>query len=288
MSLIALPPKAAAKLATIIAHAADIEAVARAATIRAAELDHRMAFAAPPPDERNRAPTAMSAEAVQLKAQIEEQRSRAAVHHAKSAAMKQLLTNIENFRRDFKPGFRLVDAKPVELPKLAENSFQHAVGEIRYKIGERAKDLRHLASVKPTKSERDAMTEAYVYGLVRKARPTIRTTHTKASVEFGVGNALMSKADVAAAMLAWLSPEQFLARLIEVQDAEATGHVMSAEELAKETAAIRAKVALLERREEAIIVLASKHDMEITRRPTASPLSVLEVEMVRIEATAAA
>lgn len=288
MSLVDLPSKAAAKLTGIIAHAAVTENTARAVNMQASELDHRMAFAAPPPDERNRNQNAMSLEAIQLKAEIEEKRSRAAIYHAKSAAHKGLLTNIENWRRDFKSGFKLVDAKPVELLKLTENSFQQTVGEIRVQIGECAKDLRYFTSAKPIKSERDALTEAYVYGLVRKAKPTIRTTHAKATVEFGVANALMGKADVAAAMLAWLFPEQFLARLIEAQDADATGHVMSAEEVAEKTAAIRAELLMLERREEAIIVLAGNHDMEITRRPTASPLAVLEVEMVRIEATATA
>lgn len=288
MSLVDLPSKVAAKLARMTAHASDTDAKARAASMRASDLNHRMAFAAPPPDERNRNPNAMSADAIQLKAEAEDQQSLAAVHHGKSALEKQSLTVIQNFLRDLKPGFKLIDAKPVELPKLTENSFQQTVGEIRYKIGELDKQLRHIVSARPLKSERDIALQAYVRGLVQKAQPTIRTTHVKADVKFGVANALMGKADVAAAMLAWLFPEQFLARLIEAQDADVTGHVMSAEDVAKETESLRAEILRLERREEAIIVLAAKHDMEITRRPNASPLAVLEVEMIRIEATAAA
>lgn len=290
MNLVQLPPKALAKYTgNLMASAAEIDTVARAATMRASELDHRMAFAAPPPDERNRNPNAMSAEAIQLKTEIEEQRARAAVHHAKSAAIKQLLTNIENWRRDFKPGFKLVDAKPVELPKLTENSFQQAVGEIRVQIGELDKERRHLASATPTKAEQHEAARRYVDDLARKAKPTIRATHgKKLELTFGHAHSLLNSANVTAAIMAWVSPEQYLARIIEALDAQPVGYVMSAEEVAKKTEFLRSETLRLERIEEATITLASRHDMEITRRPTASPLAVLEVEMVRIEATTAA
>lgn len=288
MSIGSLPPKAAAKLKALQAHAADLESLARSATMRAASLNQSMAFAPPPPDAHRRDPNAMSAEAIQRKAEVEELQSRAAIHHAKAAAAQQLLINLDNFLRDLKPGFKLIDAKPGKLPEISEQGFQSSVGEIRHNIGELDKKLRQMAHISPTKAEKHEAARRFVDGLVQKAKPTIRVSHgRKFDLTFGVANAMMSKAEVATAILAWVSPEQFLARVIETLDVEHAGPAMKADEVTKAMAAMRAELLELERREEAVIELASKHDMFLARRPTSSPLAVLGLDLVNIDAKAA-
>lgn len=284
-----LTPTAAAKLKALRAQAEDLNALANTATRRAGERRSTMAFAPAPPDAENRSPDAMSAEAVERQAEVDRLQSYAGVQHAKANAALQLCVQIDHFLTTLPPDTRLIDAKPVTLPKLDDQNFQNTVGEVRRKIGELSTALTSLGRAGPTKKERHQAARKYVDGLIAKARPTIRVSHNKFEITWGVDGSLSSKAVNAAALAAWTSPDAFLESIIEALDAmPEPAHVMTAEAKQTEADAIRKELLAQERVEEACIEQAALHDMSIPRRVMANPLAVLGLEIVSAaKATAA-
>ncbi len=281
MSGAILTAKAAVKLKSLKTQYDDLHALASSAQRRAGELRHAIAFAPPPPDAQNRKPDAMSAEAAEMKVEIDRLQTHAGVQHAKAVNALQLVTQIEHWLATQKPDVRFIDAAPVALPTFQDQNYQEAVGRIRREIAELDGESRNVRFAAPTKKERHEAARKFVDGLVAKARPTVRATHGKCEVTFGNEGTLASNVAVASAIAAWAAPEVFLERIINALDsAEEPLRVMSAEAKLTEMEALRSEILSLERDEEAIIMHAAMHEMLIPRRVMASPLAVLGLEMV--------
>lgn len=284
-----LTPKMAAHLAELKTQAADLHALANSSLLRANELRHALNFAAPPPDAHNRDPDAVSAEVTALQVEIEKVQTHSGVQHAKATAALGLVTQIEYWLTTVPANVRLIDARPVTLPKLDDQNFQNMVGDIRRRIGELSTAITSLGRAGPTKKERHQAARKYVDSLIAKARPIIRVSHNKFEITWGVDGSLSSKAVNAAALAAWTSPDAFLESIIETLDAmPEPALVMTAEAKQAEADALKKELLAEERVEEEWIRRAALHDTSIVRRVTANPLAVLSAEMVSAaKATAA-
>ena len=98
-----------------------------------------------------------------------------------------------------------------------------------------------------------------------------------------VGHVSLADATNVLGLIAWAAPGLILDAMFAEIDRRASGNGLSDEERAKRLAALDKEQLQAERAEEAVITLAAEHNVEIMRRPDASPLAVLGVEVVEVE-----
>jgi len=98
-----------------------------------------------------------------------------------------------------------------------------------------------------------------------------------------VGHVSLADATNVLGLIAWAAPGLILDAMFAEIDCRASGNGLSDEERAKRLAALDKEQLQAERAEEAVITLAAEHNVEIMRRPDASPLALLGVEVVEVE-----
>ena len=281
-----LTPRATAKMNLLKTHCDDLQATANAAVKRTGEIRHATAFktpaASPYPDLRQPA-SRPSAEASALIAELEREQAHAQVQQAKAANARQLISQIEFWQTSLPNGATLADAKLPVFDAKMYSSVHDELAAIREKIGKLAVELKRTNQSVPTRAEREAAAKRWVTALVAKGEPTIHATHAKFDVKFTqVDGTMMSKTDTALAIAAWaVGPEAFLKRILQsIKDQPDDKLALTAEGKVRQVKAIRDDLLQAEREEEAIIEYASTLDMFIARRPLASPLAVLGLELV--------
>lgn len=276
-----LPTRAAAHMRHIETLAADCDAIASNATLRAGRARSALSHA-PSPDSRS--PSAMSPEAAELQAEVDRLEAYAGVQRAKAANLHQVFAQLQFFPTTIPPDARLIDVPPVK-PKLADgDTYQIVIGRVRQEISNLSTELRAVTASSPSKDELRGRAREYVDSLLTK-KPRVKATREKVEVDFSSDGSHTTKADIAAA-LAWLDRDKFLQNIIDVIDAAPQPkNVMATDVRAKRIAEIREALFKAEAEEEGLIREAEKDDVFLARRPMADPRAVLSVEIVRNTAT---
>lgn len=155
-------------------------------------------------------------------------------------------------------------------------TLQRAVARVRAEIVEVQQQLRATRSAAMPKDDAKVAARAYVDALIAKARPSVKLSGGALEVDFSSNDSYGASTRRAVELMAWLHPEQFVARLEAEIDALPEAKVsMSAEAKRARAAELVDVIDQLERDEEALIAKAEADGIEILRRATASPLAVL-------------
>lgn len=290
MSINILPPRAAAKLRHLKTQAADLKALANAATLRAGDMRAGLAFTSPPPPPPHggeRQPGAMSVEATELQAEVDRLQAHAGVQRAKETNAQQLVAQLEFFLTTIPADARLIDVPPVKLELADSDTYQIAIGRVRQEISNLSAELRAVTASSASKDELREGARKYIDGLLAK-KPRVKATREKVEVDFSSEASHTTKSNIAAA-LAWLDPDKFLQNIVdEIDAAPQPKNVMAADVRAKRIAEIRADLLKAESIEEFLVAEAEQDDVFLARRPMADARAVLSVAIVRSARTAAA
>ena len=184
-----------------------------------------------------------------------------------------------------------VTVEPVKLRH--GNSIASAIERLRADLTAAQHELQTIRFAPPTPAEIEQQVRDYVTRLRRAGSPLITASHDRFAVSFFGEAPNMPAPKIGpqqiAAVLAWLDPDAFTARLLATLAAlPSTGESISFADKTRRTNELTEQIAQLEYREESLIEQAARHGLEIVRRPHASPAAVLGVQVAKPRAAAAA
>jgi hypothetical protein len=156
---------------------------------------------------------------------------------------------------------------------------------VRSQIANANTEITRLRTAPCTADEIRAAVLAKVEQLAAQGAPHISSDSGTVTIRFAdepqfadPGTVMSAPAGSNSKMLAWLFPDQMLARLTAGLDDVVPGGV-SKEEREQRTAELNAEVRELEHAEEALVTQAIEQGLDVHRRPTASPFALLGVEV---------
>lgn len=161
-------------------------------------------------------------------------------------------------------------------PKLpAGQNLADAVARVRDEIEQVAQERENLDRAPVPSKELAAQMLAGLDQIAAKGRPSVRR-NLREGDPLQLDQHLVHPA-IATAFLLFLFRDEVADRLVELIGPDAPG-ALTDEERAKKIAATDAKLLELERREEALIVMATNVGQRIERRLDADPRAILEIE----------
>ncbi|QWG13645.1 hypothetical protein KMZ29_02595 [Bradyrhizobium sediminis] len=221
--------------------------------------------------------TAPASEAANIEHELTRLRARQSELAAKHRNQADLIAAITHWLSSATGTLETV--KPAKAALQKGETISAAVVRLRARIHalttERVKVMQAGVPIADLK----AQAAAYVDALVDRGRPRIIADHRRDfEVQFRVGET-WSDAGLAGrlpAILAWLDPDQFLAKLNQTIDAMPTPpFAMSGKARAQKLIALEASLLQCEREEEALIESSEETGPVILRRLTADPRAVL-------------
>lgn len=272
-----LPVRARTKLADLQDAAREAESLAGATSRRISELTHAV--------ELNPADAAYIAntefEVSRLRAKLGDQQRR-------YSDLARLVMSLRTWLQQVPEIAVLVDAKPSKVKLAKDETYSSTIAKVRELIATLTADKRLVESAIPPLDEVKVSAVAYVQQLQRRGRPRIKADYGTIEVSFGNGEAYTQKPDINA-ILAWFDPAALTKRLLtEIEQQAQPGLRLSAEEKAKQRAALADQIDNLERQEEAILEVALLEGQVFERRALASAAAVLGVAHATGKAASAA
>jgi hypothetical protein len=159
-----------------------------------------------------------------------------------------------------------------------------AILRVRSQINNNNSEITRLRTAPCTADEIRAAAIPKVEQMAAQGAPHIASANGTVEIRFpdepqfaDPGAVMSAPSGSASKMLAWLFPEQMLARMTDGLD-DVVGGVSKAEREARSTE-LNAEVRELEHEEEALVCMALEAGLDVHRRPTASPLALLGLEV---------
>lgn len=183
-----------------------------------------------------------------------------------------------------------LEAVPAAAVKLQKGeSPSQALDRIRDDIGVMRAEMRRVQLAPASTADLKAQATAYVADLAAKGRPLVNASCGTLAVDWRRAGAWAQNALSDVALHAWLNPaamEASLHREIDALNSDDANAITAADK-AKRVAELEAQILEAERGEESLIEQAQLADQYVPRRPRASPLAVLGVQ-VKVRAARAA
>jgi hypothetical protein len=277
-----IPDVATKKLAVLAQAASDAMALAQSAKRQTGDAEHRLQLLINA--RASEADLAKAAEEVERAQDLQQVRYRA------WQTAEGLVTKLWSWLNELPDAGARLEAAPVPLINL-NGAPAHLVGTLRAEIAKLAAE-HHAIKVAPAPLD-DAKRQVreLVARLGTKGNPKLTTQfgtlhiHGWESAEqFGP-----TWHDITVATLCWLMPDMVIARLDEAIEAlPQNGSALPVAERASKLAEIEAEIALLEDREEAMIMHAAAQGVTVERRYDQSPASILGVRIATAAARVAA
>lgn len=274
-----LPVRARTKLADLQDAAREAESLAGATSRRISELTH--AIELNPADPEYVANTEF--EISRLRAKLGEQQRR-------YGDLARLVMSLRGWLQQVPEGAVLTDVKPSKVKLARDETFAGAIAKVRELIATLSADKRLVESAIPPLDQVKESAISYVRELQRRGQPRVRADYGTLEISFGNGESFSNRPDVAA-MLAWFDPAALTKRLlteIDLCQQAQPGLRLSAEDKAKQGAALADQIDNLERQEEAIVEAALLEGQVFERRAAASPPAILGVAQATRKAATAA
>jgi hypothetical protein len=286
-----LPPPARDKLLVLQRLANDQEVLARSTFADIGRQEEALAALTNRADaayEQRSAQTALTVAQKELERLRDEHHDR----HDRATATRRLVTQLLDYVEHLPAGAKIEATMGVEPIVASINDYPSALATARKRLVELQQQLHATRALSLSRDDLKAKAAQYVQQLADKGRPFItgRTGDSTFSVQFAVhetpnprlGEGYARHKPDAAFLIAWLFPEQLLARLHdEIDRSTATSNALSAAEKAQRIATIQQEILETEQQEEALIEAAAQHGITIARRPMATPAVVLGIRVTR-------
>jgi hypothetical protein len=211
-------------------------------------------------------------------------------HALRYNQLHRLVSSVNEYvvRLRLAPGTALAPAPPLDIQSRSAPAAE--VASTREQIQE---VLREIAAVRraPLKhGSRQAAVVMHLANLARRVRPRI-SFDAKGVARIGwLEDMVVDKSEVLG-MICWalgpLGPQELASAFELEQEGEPEGAV-SPEEREERLGKLSDDLLALERREEALIERAAADGTEVLRRPEASPMAVLGIQIVEVRCEAAA
>lgn len=269
-----LPKQAQRKLATLERASTDSFTLAEAAKASCQLLRGKLAALT--------TNTAPEAELAAVRVELADAETALADHQRRAANDRQVVAQLNGWLRQLPPGAMLeVFAVPFAKPRRGLTALE-TVQTLREELNKLQGDLRRLQAAPATAAELRASAAEIVQRLAERGRPKLSAERCALSVtwrpdsSWQAGNGALAHIE----FMAWLDPAALTARLhAEVDAMPISADAISAADKAPRIAELEAQIFDLSCQEESLISQAASAGQFIARRPRASPLAVLGVQL---------
>jgi hypothetical protein len=196
----------------------------------------------------------------------------------KHAVLHQLVSRVQQWQRELPSGVELELVAPPVIELKPGEKVADAIEAVRGEIRTVRERIAIIRSAPLPKAAQQHLAAEYTVRMAQAARPQVRVVNDQLRVSY---RGDMAATEDVVSLLAWIMPEALCEALErELAAAQpARTDAMSSGERMQRTAELDVQLLALERREEALITAAQEQGLVIERRPDASPLAVLNVEI---------